>query len=91
MFKSLLSAAIAVAVFIGVVTVATTASAYVVCNNFGDCWHTDHRDHFANGIIVQYHPDDWYFHQDWGHDNNHHWRDYHNGRGYYRNGVWVPR
>jgi len=23
-------------------------------------------------------------------DNDHHWRDYHEGRGYYREGIWVP-
>jgi len=68
---------------------ASPASAYVVCNGVGDCWHTDHRYAYEPGLQVQVHPDDWYFHQDWGHDNTHHWRDYHQGRGYYRNGVWI--
>jgi len=68
---------------------ATPASAYVVCNGAGDCWHTDHHYGYGHEVQAQVHPDDWYFHQDWAHDTNHHWRDYHEGRGYYRSGVWV--
>ena len=37
------------------------------------------------------HPDDWYFHRHWDNDRQYHWREYHEGRGYYENGVWVPR
>ncbi len=35
-----------------------------------------------------YHPDDWYFHRRWD-DGRYHFRDYHAGRGYYRNGLWI--
>jgi len=69
---------------------AGTASAYVVCNGAGDCWHTDHRAHYGRAVRLEYHPDDWYFHRDWDHDRDHHWREYHEGRGYYNNGAWVP-
>ena len=65
---------------------ATAASARVVCNSAGDCWHTDANEHYPGAGYV-YHPDDWYFHQTW--DANHHWRDYHTGRGYYRGGLWI--
>lgn len=61
------------------------AAAYVDCNG-NDCWHTDHR-FAAPGITIEHHPDDWYFHQHWDHDR--HWHDYHDGRGYWRNGVWI--
>jgi hypothetical protein len=64
------------------------ASAYVVCNGAGECWHTDHRYRYDQNLGIQYHRDDWYFHNDWAHDKNRHWRDYHPGRGYYRGGVW---
>ena len=64
---------------------AQSASAYVACNGAGECWHSDHR-YRAPGVALQWHPDDWYFHRSWDHD---HWRDYHGGRGYYRNGVWI--
>ena len=64
------------------------ASAYIVCNHEGDCWHSDVRVH-APGITFEYHPDDWYFHRDWDADRDRHWREWHRGRGYWRNGVWI--
>jgi hypothetical protein len=65
---------------------AAPASAYVACNN-GDCWHTENRVRVP-GVTFSYHPDDWYFHQRWDRDNRH-FRDYHEGRGYWRNGIWI--
>ena len=66
---------------------AAPASAYVACNREGDCWHTESR--FAPpGVHFEYHPDDWYFHRHWD-DGRYHWREYHEGRGYWRGGVWV--
>ena len=44
----------------------------------------DHR-----GVHVTYHPDSWYWHRDWDHDHDYHWRGHHDGRGYWRNGVWI--
>jgi hypothetical protein len=70
----------------GLAAVSSTASAYVVCNGDGDCWHTDTHDHYP-GTGYVYHPDDWYFHQSW--DANHHWHDYHSGRGYWHGGAWI--
>ena len=70
---------------LALVATAGSASAYIACNA-GDCWHTDRRVH-APGVTFDYHPDDWYFHQHW--DADRHFRDYHDGRGYYRNGVWI--
>ena len=66
---------------------ATGASAAVVCNNAGDCWHTDNPGHYDPSLGIVVHPDDWYFHQHW--DGDHHWRDYHEGAGYYRGGLWI--
>ena len=70
----------------GLAAMTNAASAYVVCNRDGDCWHTENRATYP-GEGYSWHPDDWYFHQTW--DANHHWRDYHTGRGYYRGGVWI--
>ncbi|HWF65122.1 MAG TPA: hypothetical protein VN685_10965 [Rhizomicrobium sp.] len=70
------------------IAAAAPASAYVVCNRDGDCWHTDRRV-AAPGLRFDYHPDDWYFHRDWDRDNDRHWRGYHEGRGYWRGGVWI--
>jgi len=71
-----------------VATVAP-ASAYVACNHGGgDCWHTETRPR-APGVTFDVHPDDWYFHQTWTGNNDYHYRDYHEGRGYYRGGIWI--
>ena len=67
---------------------AAPASAYVTCNREGDCWHTDTRVRVP-GVTFDYHPDDWYFHRHWDADHDHHWREYHEGHGYWRNGVWI--
>jgi hypothetical protein len=73
----------------GLAVSATGASAYVACNREGgDCWHTDKRVS-APGARFDYHPDDWYFHQKWDADKDHHFRDYHDGRGYYKSGIWI--
>lgn len=69
---------------------AAPAFAEVVCNRDGDCWHTDHRYNYEPNLGIVVHPDDWYFHQRWDRDDRRHWRDYHEGRGYYRGGVWIP-
>jgi hypothetical protein len=63
------------------------ASAYVACNAAGECWHADGRAHYDHGLGIVTHPDDWYFHQHW--DDHRRWHDYHDGRGYWRNGVWI--
>lgn len=70
----------------GLVAASSAASAYVVCNKDGDCWHTEGRYKYPDRTYVS-HPDDWYFHQTW--DANRHFRDYHPGRGYWRGGVWI--
>ena len=61
------------------------ASARVVCNADGDCWHI-HEDYAyppAAGIIV--HPDDWR----WKEGEHHVWRE-HPGRGYWKGSEWAP-
>ena len=40
-------------------------------------------------LKVQFHDDGWYFHRSWDHDRDHRWHDWHDGRGYWRNGVWI--
>jgi hypothetical protein len=84
------SSLVTVALAIGVLAAMSgPSSARVVCNNDGDCWHTDRSYHYNSGIHVQLYPDSWYFHHDWDHDSNHHWRGHREGRGYWRNGIWV--
>jgi hypothetical protein len=69
------------------VAVSAPASARVVCNREGDCWHTDTVPRVP-GVRLDVHPDDWYFHQKWD-GGDRHYRDYHEGRGYYKGGLWI--
>jgi hypothetical protein len=63
---------------------ASAASAAVVCNPEGFCWHV--RGHYAYrpeyGVTV--HPNNWR----WGRADHYRWRE-HSGRGYWRQGAWV--
>jgi hypothetical protein len=86
--KALSTAAVAIVIGAGgLIVTAGTASARVICNAEGDCWHTDTPPPVVPGVTFSVHPDDWYFHQTWGPDR--HFREYHDGRGYWRGGVWV--
>jgi len=63
---------------------ATTASAAIVCNGEGACWHA-HKAYTYDpswGVVV--HPDNWR----WGANEHYTWRE-HAGRGYWRGGNWV--
>ncbi|HUO21988.1 MAG TPA: hypothetical protein VMU59_05675 [Caulobacteraceae bacterium] len=87
--KTVLVTAVAVSTLgLGVSAMAVApASAAIACNKAGECWHVDRRPRYAPALGIVIHPDDWYFHQHW--DNDHRWHDYRDGRGYWRNGVWV--
>lgn len=63
---------------------ATSASAYVVCNDDGVCWHAHERYTYPAGFGVVVHGDNWH----WGNRHHHRWHE-HDGRGYWHNGLWV--
>ena len=87
--KIVLQAALGASIAAGALAAtAAPAAAYVACNREGDCWHTDRR-YRVPGVTFSYHPDDWYFHQRWDNDRNRRFREYHEGRGYWRGGVWI--
>ena len=65
------------------VSVAGGANAYTVCNG-RECWHSDTRISHP-GVHFAYHPDNWYT----GHAKAYRWHEAHDGRGYWRGGVWV--
>jgi len=62
---------------------ATTASAAVVCNRSGDCWHTTDRYRNRPSFGITVHDDNWR----WRGRDHYRWRK-HEGRGYWRNGLW---
>jgi len=59
---------------VSLIASAGVASAYIHCNQEGDCWHSEARIRVP-GITFESHPDDWYFHRHWDSDREHHWRD----------------
>jgi len=78
---------LAIAALVGAASIAittTSASAWIVCNREGECWHTHHRYmyHPEYGIVV--HPDGWV----WGANEHYVWHE-HPGRGYWHGGVWI--
>jgi hypothetical protein len=62
---------------------ASSASARIVCNEDGDCWHV-HADYdYQPSFGLSIHPDDW----KWKDGEKHAWRE-HEGRGYWRGKDW---
>ena len=73
---------------LSLVVLATSASAEVVCNREGDCWHV--REHAwirpEHELII--HPHDWKWEE---HERERYrWREHEGeGRGYWREGRWI--
>jgi hypothetical protein len=79
----------AAAAIIGVAALAgtaTTASAEIVCNGMGDCWHTHEHYTYQPTFGVVVHPDTWKW-EDRDHER-YRWHE-HEGRGYWKSGVWI--
>lgn len=61
------------------------ASARIVCNGDGDCWHV-HEDYiYPPGARIIIHPDNWR----WKEGEHYAWHE-HPGRGYWRGNQWAP-
>jgi hypothetical protein len=83
--KNLTKGAVAALLGAGALALATTsASAYVVCNGEGACWHVHDQYTYPTGVGIVVHPDDW----KWHHHDHYVWHE-HEGRGYWHNGLWV--
>jgi hypothetical protein len=77
----------AVAALIGIGALAATstaASAYTVCNRYGDCWNERTRYTYPGTLGVRFYGDNYRYDR-----HRYHWRDHHEGRGYWRNGLWI--
>jgi hypothetical protein len=61
-----------------------SASAAVVCNRAGECWHVRGAYAYPREAGVVVHPDNWR----WGPNDHYRWNE-HDGRGYWRDGRWV--
>lgn len=76
----------AAAAALGVLTLTTGASAAIVCNREGDCWHVKGRYAYRGewGLVV--HPNNWR----WGAHDKFRWREpVREERGYWRGGIWI--
>jgi hypothetical protein len=60
-----------------------SASARIVCNVDGDCWHVHDDYAFPPGVGVVIHPDTWR----WRDGERFAWRE-HDGLGYWHGGEW---
>jgi hypothetical protein len=71
---------------LSLVVMATSASAEIVCNREGDCWHvTEHAwIRPEHGLVI--HPDNWKWEEREG--EKFRWRE-HEGRGYWHEGRWM--
>jgi hypothetical protein len=73
-------------VALGAMAVTTTsASAYIACNRWGDCWRVPNRVAYPASIGVVWHPDNWYGYRG---GRYHYWATVPAGRGYYYRGGW---
>ena len=67
---------------------STSATAEIVCNRYGDCWHASQRyTTYPSVLGIQFYSDDWRAkHSD---DSRYHWRDDpKDDHGYYERGEW---
>jgi hypothetical protein len=67
-----------------VALISTSASAEIVCNDEGDCWHVHTEYHYRPEFGLVIHPDDW----KWKEGDRYHWRE-HEGRGYWKGDTWT--
>ena len=74
----------AAAAALGAIFVVSDASAAIVCNREGECWHVRHPYRYRPEFGLVIHPDGWR----WRAHERFVWRE-HEGRGYWRNGVWI--
>jgi hypothetical protein len=86
MKSKFLTAALAAAAVAGsVAAVSTPASAEIACNRYNECWRVPNRYVYPPRARIIFHDDAWRR----AHMRGWHWRADHDGRGYYRNGVWI--
>ena len=60
-----------------------SASARIVCNEDGDCWHVQDEYVYPPSVHLSIHPDTWR----WRDGERYAWKE-HNGRGYWHGGEW---
>ena len=69
----------------GIFAMTGSASARVVCNEDGDCWHSRTVEVFPPALGLTIHEDDSWKWADG--EAKHRWRE-HEGKGYWKGGNW---
>jgi hypothetical protein len=64
----------------------TTASAEIVCNDDGDCWHVKERYNYRPEFGIKIYPNDWKWEE--RDSKKYRWRE-REGRGYWRKDKWI--
>ena len=83
--KNLSKLSAVAALGVGVLVAGTMgASARIVCNADGDCWHVKVEHQYKPEFSLSVRPDDWA----WKEGEKYRWRE-HEGRGYWRGENWV--
>jgi hypothetical protein len=88
--STLAKGALIATVAVGALVVTTTvASADVVCNRAGECWHVkDRYTNYPPNLGITFHDEAWAAQH---RDHRYHWRaDRPDDHGYYSHGVWHP-
>ena len=67
----------------GIAAMSGSASARIVCNDDGDCWHSKTVEVFPPTLGLTIHEDNW----KWNDGDKRHWRE-HEGKGYWKGGNW---
>jgi hypothetical protein len=68
----------------GVLALATSASAAIVCNDEGDCWRVKEKYEYPPDVKLHVYEDDYVVDT-----KKYKWREPGAGRGYWRGGVWI--
>jgi hypothetical protein len=63
--------------------ISTNASASIVCNQDGDCWHAQQQYAYQPAFGLTVHDNGW----KWKDGEKHAWRE-HEGKGYWKGGNW---
>ena len=72
----------------GIFASTTGASAEIVCNDEGDCWHVKAKHEYKPEFGVRVYTDDWKWADN--EEKKYRWHE-HDGdeNGYWRKGVWI--
>lgn len=67
---------------------ASAATAEIVCNDEGECWHVKSKHEYKPEFGVRVYNDDW----KWADNDSkkYRWREHDGeGRGYWKKGIWL--